>query len=78
MNIEILKRLEKKATQEGDLIFGLTGLDFFAAHAPPVPKGWEIAHGKGLTDAQLLAKWSWEYAQAMIDMKPKHKDEAEK
>ena len=52
--------------------FGVTQRDYFAAHAPPPPdyEFWisqvaRTTYGV-ISDAQCLAKWAYEYADAML------------
>ena len=46
---------------------GMTLRDYFAAHAPFVPEVWGSKHRlAGLADAQMCAKWNYEYADAML------------
>lgn len=65
---EQLKRLEAAMAKEGPFAipFGLSKLEYFAAHAPEKPNGY--ASGGVQTDLQATVQWRWEYAYAMMEV----------
>lgn len=46
--------------------FGITVLDYFAAHAPAPPDTWRAKKD----DAENIIAWRWAYAYAMLEARP--------
>lgn len=46
---------------------GMTLREYFAAHAPAMPDGWQFQMHENATIAERRAAWAWKYAEAMMD-----------